>query len=93
MGKGSTQARRQAVKLTLALLVLAQAVATAVVPLRLGNRLELFTDHHLIERLEGGASLRLHTPERAGVALRFDRPWEGLFSAYVTVIHDRNRSP
>lgn len=77
--------------LTLALLGATPAVPAVLPPLQLGNRLELFTDHQLIESLAGGASLRLHAPERAGVALRFDRPWEGLFSAYVTVIHDGNR--
>jgi hypothetical protein len=30
----------------------------------------------------------MHEPVEAGVALRFDRPWEGPFSAYVTVLHD-----
>jgi len=58
--------------------------------LTLGSRLELFTDHHLIDRMEGGVSLRLHHPQPAGVALRFDRPWEGSFSGYVTVLHDRD---
>ena len=53
----------------------------------LGTRLELFVDHHLIERL-GGVSLRLHPPVAAGVAFRFDQPWEGAFSGYVTVLRD-----
>jgi hypothetical protein len=53
----------------------------------LGTRLELFVDHHLIERLDG-VSLRLHEPVAAGVALRFDQPWEGAFSGYVTVLRD-----
>jgi hypothetical protein len=77
--------------LMLALVGATLTTMAASAPLQLGNQLELFTDHLLIESLEGGASLRLHTPERAGVALRFDRPWEGLFSAYVTVLHDVNR--
>ena len=59
--------------LTLALLGATHGTTAATPPLRLGHQLELFTDHPLIERLESGASLRLHTPERAGVALRFDR--------------------
>lgn len=80
-------------KPTLALLLLVQAVATvaAATPITLGNRLELFTDRHLIDRLEGGASLRLHPPQPSGMALRFDRPWEGRFSAYVTVLHAGDR--
>jgi hypothetical protein len=53
----------------------------------IGSRLELFVDGTLIERLQG-AQLRLNHPVDAGVALAFDRPWEGAFSGYVTVIKD-----
>ena len=53
----------------------------------LGSWRELFVDSALIERLSGG-SLRLHHPELLGVALKFDKPWEGPFSAYTTVIKD-----
>src|SRR5262245_8954925 len=53
----------------------------------IGSRLELFVDHLLIERLQG-AQLRLNHPVDAGVAIKFDRPWEGAFSGYVTVIKD-----
>ena len=63
----------------------AQAPSAPV--LDLGNRLELFADARLVEHLDG-ASLRLHAPQPIGVALRFDAPWEGAFSGYVTVIHD-----
>jgi hypothetical protein len=61
--------------------------AQGAVPL--GTRLELFVDDYLIERYEGVA-LRLHEPRLAGVALRFDCPWEGAFSGYVTVLKDRD---
>ena len=57
--------------------------------IELGTRLELFADDFLIDRLDGTA-LKLHEPVPAGVALRFDRPWEGAFSAYVTVLKDGN---
>ena len=53
----------------------------------LGTRRELFVDHFLIERLHG-VQLKLHEPRREGVALKFDRPWEGGFSGYTTVIKD-----
>jgi hypothetical protein len=53
----------------------------------LGSRRELFLDRHLIDQLKG-AELRLQTPIDRGVVLRFDRPWEGAFSGYATVIHD-----
>jgi len=55
--------------------------------LDIGSRRELFVDRYLVDRLEG-ASLRLHHPRREGTALKFDRPWEGEFSAYITVLKD-----
>ncbi len=61
--------------------------ALAEPALAISNRLELFVDDFLIERLEG-AQLKLHEPSPAGVALRFDQPWEGSFSGYLTVIRD-----
>ena len=62
-------------------------LAAAQTPLNIGSQRELFVDHHLIARLEG-ASLRLHEPQPAGTALRFDRPYEGVYSGYATVIKD-----
>lgn len=56
-------------------------------PISLGTRRELFVDHFLIEKLEG-VSLQLQQPQPAGIALKFDQPWEGQVSGYVTVIHD-----
>lgn len=53
----------------------------------IGNRRELFVDHELVESLDG-VSLRLHQPRNAGPAIQFDRPWEGKFSAYATVLDD-----
>ena len=55
--------------------------------LQLGSQRELFVDHYLIARM-GGVELRLHEPRREGVALKFDRAWEGGFSCYTTVIKD-----
>lgn len=59
-------------------------------PLDIGSRRELFVDHFLIEKLSG-AQLHLHTPRDEGIAFRFDQPWEGPFSGYVTVVKDGNR--
>ncbi len=59
-------------------------------PVAIGSRLELFADDLLIGRLEG-CSLKLHEPRPANVALRFDAPWEGPFSGYVTVLHEGER--
>ena len=53
----------------------------------IGDRLELFVDHFLIDSLQG-TRLRLHEPQPAGTALAFDRPWEGAHTGYVTVIQD-----
>ncbi|NWG14797.1 MAG: hypothetical protein HXY20_14825 [Acidobacteria bacterium] len=50
-------------------------------------RLELFVDHYLIDAFQG-TRLRLHEPRAAGTGLAFDRPWEGAFSGYVTVMYD-----
>jgi hypothetical protein len=55
--------------------------------LQLGSQRELFVDHYLIAKMDG-VQLKLHEPRREGVALRFDRPWEGGFSCYTTVIKD-----
>lgn len=56
----------------------------------IGSRLELFTDELLVGQLEG-CSLKLHEPHPANVALRFDAPWEGAFSGYVSVLQDGGR--
>ena len=59
----------------------------AVEVIELGADRELFVDHHLISELRD-ARLQLHEPRREDVALAFDRPWEGAFCAYITVIKD-----
>lgn len=55
--------------------------------LDIGSRRELFADRYLIDTLKG-AELRLHHPRDEGIVLEFDKPWEGAFCAYATVIHD-----
>ena len=67
-----------------------RAADAAPTALDISSRLELFVDDFLIERLDG-ARLKLHEPHPANVALRFDAPWEGAFSGYVTVLHDGER--
>ena len=76
-------------RLLIALLVTSVCQAQTKLPV-LGSRLELFVDHYLIDQLEG-TKLKLHAPRRVDVALRFDKPWEGPFAGYVTVIKDRDR--
>lgn len=51
------------------------------------DRLELFIDRYLIDALDGCIH-QLHHPQHAGVALAFDKPWEGSASFYHTVLYD-----
>jgi len=54
-------------------------------PIDIGARRELFVDKYLIDRLDG-AALKLHSPQPANVALQLDRPWEGPYCGYFTVM-------
>jgi hypothetical protein len=56
----------------------------------LGSRRELFADPFLVASLDG-ATLALERPRDEGIVHRFDRPWEGRFCAYATVLHDNGR--
>ncbi len=57
----------------------------------IGTRLEMFVDDELIDRIGGGASLRLHSPAMKELALVTDRPWEGnMCGGYKTYFHDRS---
>lgn len=62
-------------------------VHSAEGPIALESRRELFVDRFLIDRLEG-ASLVLERPRDEGVAIRLDKPWEGGFCGYTTIIKD-----
>jgi hypothetical protein len=53
----------------------------------IGSRRELFVDHFLIDHLQN-AALKLHTPQDAGTVMVFDRPWEGRYCIYGTILHD-----
>lgn len=55
--------------------------------IRLEDQRQLFIDHHLIGQMDQVA-LQLHHPENRGPVLSFDKPWEGHFSAYCTIIKD-----
>ena len=56
----------------------------------IGSSPELFVDKRRIARMDG-VELRMHRPRPAEVAVRFDRPWEGPLSAYVTIFQDGHR--
>lgn len=73
---------------TLFILLIFCSLASALAePIDIGSRRELFIDHLLLDKLDK-ASLKMHAPEPVSVALKFDKPWEGRFSGYITVLHD-----
>lgn len=53
----------------------------------IGSRRELFVDRFLIDSLQN-SDLRLHHPTPANTAITFEKPWEGAFAGFATVIHD-----
>jgi hypothetical protein len=63
------------------------AILAAETPLDIGTRLEPFFDHYLIAELTN-VTRTPGIPVSAGNVLTFDRPWEGRYAAYVTVIQD-----
>ena len=54
------------------------------------SRLELFIDDFLIDKLLN-TSLVLNEPIDEGEVLFFDKPWEGPFCGYVTIINDNEK--
>jgi hypothetical protein len=71
----------------LVVMVWAAIAGQGVEAIEIGGRRELFVDNWLIERLEN-ARLELARPVDAGEVLPFDRPWEGPFCGYCTIIRD-----
>jgi hypothetical protein len=55
--------------------------------IQLDSQRELFVDHYLIETLNG-ARLFLQKPYDEGSIIKFDKPWEGAFCGYFTIIKD-----
>lgn len=55
-------------------------------PLAISGDRQLFVDSHLIETLHN-VRQQLHTPQSRGPVFAFDRPWEGRYCAYVTILH------
>jgi hypothetical protein len=55
------------------------------VVIQLGDRREIFVDNYLIDKLDGVQIIK-HTPHDEGPVLYFDKPWEGVFCGYCTVI-------
>jgi len=57
--------------------------------LELKDRRELFVDHYLIEKFQG-VTIKKHIPVDEGPVFNFDKPWEGPFCGYVTIIKDND---
>lgn len=75
--------------LSLATALAAAPPRSVAEPIDIGTRRELFTDEYLIEKMSN-LTQTLHPPRDEGVALEFDKPWEGKFSAYATIIKNGN---
>jgi len=59
-------------------------------PVNIGSQLQLFLDRELIETMTK-VSLRMHSPVPREYVFRFDAPWEGPESSYVSVMKDGDR--
>ncbi len=68
-----------------ALLLLFAFSVQAIEPIKIGGRRELFVDRFLLDTMKG-TELRLQTPRDEGIAFKFDAPWEGGFSGYVSIV-------
>jgi len=64
---------------------MAATAAAEGLPIEMGSRLEPFVDAYLIESLDG-AFLTLQAPWPRETVIEFDRPWEGRYCGYVTVL-------
>jgi hypothetical protein len=57
--------------------------------IRLGYNREIFTDYYIIDKLEG-IKIVMHHPHDEGAVVYFDKPWEGKFCTYSTIIKDKD---
>ncbi len=73
---------------TAVILIFASSSVFASEPVKLGNRLELFVDDHLIEKMTGDVKQHLMKPEPKEVVLVTDSPWEGNTSGYYSFFKD-----
>lgn len=64
------------------------APSFAAEPVDIGSRPQLLVDDHLIEKLSGGARLKLHRPLPKEIVMTFDKPWEGNTSIPLNTIRD-----
>ena len=57
--------------------------------IHLGDQREIFVDDYLIDKFDG-ISMQMHHPRDEGPVMYFDKPWEGAFSAYITIIKEND---
>ena len=69
-------------------LLLLSLISSVAQPIDIGSRRELFTDDHIIQKLEGEIALRLHQPQPREIAIMHDASWEGTGSGYHSVFKD-----
>ena len=53
--------------------------------IQLGNNREIFVDNYLIDKLNG-THIVMYSPHDEGVVMYFNKPWEGSFCGYCTII-------
>lgn len=90
MTKTSANVRTVLCFSTLMLLTSGALKAEAPATIGIGTERQLFVDRLLIDSMQE-SELRLQTPHDEGIAIKFDKPWEGLFCGYVTMIQDGER--
>jgi hypothetical protein len=73
--------------ITAALAAFPGSTAWAEEPVLMKNRRELFVDDFVV-RETSQLEFRLGVPLTAGTALKLDRPWEGRWGAYLSVVSD-----
>ncbi len=73
--------------LTVGFVTLGIAAFSQQAPIEMQNRRELFIDNAIIAS-QIDVETRLSTPVSGGVAVKFDKPWEGSFCAYVSIVND-----
>ena len=71
-----------------AFFIITASTAFSADPIDIGNRLELFVDDHLIDKMKGDVAQKLMKPEPKEVVLVTDSPWEGNTSGYYTLFKD-----
>jgi len=65
-------------------------VAAKADEIHIGQRVELFVDDYLVDRVNGDAMLVVKRPQPREVVFVADRPWEGSNSLYFTVLRDKS---